>query len=135
MALKPEASVVAGVAVMGMVYGIHTVFHPPVADIQALPAGNADVADTEKKATWLSVGVVSAVSLLAKDPTIFILGSAATIAMALFTKHAVFSDTKTAMSNLGQKATSAVSANDLSEGPQMTTQDYSMFASSEFVSS
>jgi hypothetical protein len=135
MALKPEASVVAGVAVMAMVYGIHTVFHPTVADIQALPAGNADGVDSEKKATWLSIGVVSGVSLLSKDPTVFVLGSIATVGMAFFTRHAAFTDTKTAMSSLGQKAQSAVSANDLSEGPQMTTQDYQMFGASEFVSS
>jgi len=135
MALKPEGSVMAGLAVAGMVYGIHTAFHPSVADIQGIPAGNADVAAGEKKATWMSVGIVSGVSLLAKDPTIFILGSAATVAMAFFTRHATFTETKTAMSNLGQKATSAVSGNDLNDGPQMTVADYSMFGSSEFVSS
>jgi len=107
MALKPEASVMAGLAIAGLVWGIHSAFHPPVADIQGLPAGNADVASSEKKATALSVGIVSGVSLLAKDPTIFILGSAATIAAAFFTRHATFTETKTAMSNLGQKATSA----------------------------
>lgn len=135
MALKPEASVMAGLATAGIVYGIHTVMHPTVADIQGLPAGNSDVDASEKKATWLSVITVSAVSLLARDPGIFIIGSGATIAMAFLSRHATWTESKSSMMNLGQKATSAVSANDLSSGPQMTTQDYTMFGQSEFVSS
>lgn len=136
MALKPEGSVLGGLAVAGVVYSVHAVMHPTVADIQGLPAGNKDVDDAEKKATWLSVGIVSGVSLLARDPGIFIIGSAATVAMAFLARHATWTESKSAMMNLGQKATSAVSANDLSEGPQMTTQDYQMFAAqSEFVSS
>lgn len=136
MALKPEASVMAGLATAGLVYGIHTAMHPTVADIQGLPSGNADIDSSEKKATWTSAAVVSGVSLLAKDPTIFIIGSVATIIMAFTTRHAGWTDSKTSMMNLGQKATSAVSANDLSDGPQMTTQDVHMFQSqSEFTSS
>jgi len=134
MALKPEASVMSGLAVAGLVYGIHANFTPPVADIQGLPAGNKDVDRSERQATWLSVGVVSGVSLLAKDPTIFVIGSAMTVAMAFMTRHAVWTETKSAISDLvpGQSATGA---NELSTGPEMETRDYSMFSHSEFVSS
>lgn len=133
MALKPEASVMSGLAVAALVYGIHANFTPSVADIQGLPAGNKDVDVAERKATWVSAGVVSGVSLLAKDPTIFVMGSAMVFAMAFFTRQATWTDTKTGLiaPSPGQ---SAVSANDLAEGPSMQTKDYTMYAAAnDFV--
>jgi hypothetical protein len=132
MALKPEFSVMGGLAVAGVVYSIHSNFTPTMADMQGLPTGNADVDGAERKATWLSIGVVSSISLLAKDPTIFVIGSIATVAMAFFTRNAVWTDTKAALVN-ASPGQSAVSANDLAEGPQMTPRDYEMFQS-DFVS-
>jgi len=88
MALSPPASIGTGLAVVGVVYAIHSNFTPSMADMQGLPSGNQDVDAAERKATWLSAGVVSAISLLAKDPTIFVLGSAATVALAFFSRHA-----------------------------------------------
>jgi hypothetical protein len=133
--LKPEASIGVALGTCGLVYAIHSNFTPSLADMQGLPAGNADTDAAERKATWLSAGVVSAISLLAKDPTIFVLGAGATIALAWFSRHATWTESKAgpAIGNPGQ---SLVSANDTAAGPQMTTEDYTMFsASSQFVSS
>lgn len=133
--LKPSEAVGTGLAVCGIVYAIHANFTPTVADMKGLPAGNTDVDMSERKATWLSVGVVSAVSLLTKDPTVFVLGSAATIALAWFSRHATWTESAAGPA-IGVPGQSPVSANDLVTGPQMTTKDYSMFASqSEFVTS
>jgi hypothetical protein len=134
MALKPEVSIGTGLAVSAIVYAIHSNFTPSVADMQGLPAGNQDVDGAERKATWLSAGVVAGVSLLAKDPTIFVIGSVATIALSWFSRHATWTDTKSgpAVASPGQ---SVPSANDVATGPSMSTADYSMFASSQFVSS
>lgn len=135
MSLRPEVSIGTGLAVSAIVYAIHSNFTPTVADMQGLPAGNQDVDAAERKATWLSAGVVAGVSLIAKDPTIFVIGSAATIALAFLSRHATWTDSKSgpAVGNPGQ---SAVSANDLTTGPQMTTADYSMFAgTSQFIGS
>jgi hypothetical protein len=136
MALKPEASLGTGLAVAGVVYAIHSNFTPTTADIQSLPAGNADIDKSERSATWLSIGVVSGISLLAKDATIFIIGSAATVAMAFATRHANWQETATGLINPGP-AQGAASANDLSAGPQMTsTEAYTMYGGgSEFTSS
>jgi hypothetical protein len=134
MALRPEASIGTGLAVCAVVYAIHSNFTPTMADMQALPAGNADTDAAERKATWLSAGVVAGVSLLAKDPTIFVLGSAATIALAWFSRHATWTESKATPIAAGP-GVSVTSANDLATGPQMTTADYQMFAGSEFVSS
>jgi hypothetical protein len=134
--LKPEASIGTGLAVAAIVYAIHSNFTPTVADMQGLPAGNVDVDAAERKATWLSAGVVAGVSLLAKDPTIFVMGSVATIGLAWFSRHATWTDSKTGPNVSAGVGSSGVSPTAAStSGPQMTTADYTMFAGSEFVSS
>ena len=132
MALRPEASIGTGLAVSAIVYAIHSNFTPPVADLQSLPAGNSDTDNAERKATWLSAGVVAGVSLIAKDPTIFVMGSIATIALAWFSRHATWTESKAGPA-VGMPGQSLVSANDLATGPEMTTQNYQMFAQSEFL--
>jgi len=132
--LEPSASLTVGLATCAIVYAIHSNFTPSVADMQGLPAGNKDVDGAERKATWLSAGVVAGISLLAKDPTIFVLGSTAAVALAWTSRHATWTESKAgpAVGNPGQ---SLVSANDTATGPQMTTADYAMFAENQFVSS
>lgn len=88
MALKPEISVGAGLAVATLVYAIHSNATPPIADIRSLPEGNPDIARAEKGASWLAAGTVAGVSLIARDPVIFIVGGAMVIAMAWYTRHA-----------------------------------------------
>lgn len=134
MALAPEASVMSGLAVAGVVYAIHSNFTPSMADIQGLPAGNKDIDGAERAATWLSIGVVSGISLLAKDPTIFIMGSVATVAMAFFSRHATWTDSASSLTQQAPGVSQATSANDLAAGPQMSaTEAYSMFGQSDFV--
>jgi len=87
MALKPEFSVMGGLAVGAIVFAIHSNATPSQADIQALPAGTPDIDRAERNATYLSVGIVAGVSLIAKDPTIFVMGAVMTTAMALWTRH------------------------------------------------
>lgn len=127
MSLKPEASLMGGLAVATVVYAIHSNATPSLADMQALPVGTKDVDVSERRATWLSAGVVAGISLLARDPGIFVIGSAMTIAMAWTSRHALFTDSKTGPINAGP-GQSAASANDLAKGPEMTTQDVQMFA-------
>lgn len=125
----------AGLAVAGVVYAIHSNFTPSNADIQGLPSGNKDVDSSERQATILSIGIVSGISLLAKDPTIFVMGSFATVAMAFMTRHAVWTDSSSAPMAMAP-GQSAASANDLAAGPQMTaTEAYTMYQPSQFVGS
>ena len=136
--MKPEVSIGTGLAVAGIVYAIHSNFTPNMADMQGLPAGNTDIDASERKATWLSVGVVAGISLIAKDPTVFVIGSVAAVAMAFFTRHAVWTDTKAGPVTMTPGAV-ATSANDLATGPSMgdTTGFSNSYGSplSEFVSS
>lgn len=92
MALKPEFSVMGGLAVGAIVFAIHSQATPTQADIQALPAGTPDIDRAERKATILSAGVVSGISLIAGDPTIFVIGAVMTTAMALWTRHSNYSE-------------------------------------------
>lgn len=133
MSLKPEASVMAGLAVMGVVYGVHAKFTPNVADIKGLPAGNKDVDKSERQATAMSIGIVSAVSLLAKDPTIFVLGSIATVGLAFLTRHATWTESATGLlhPSPGQSAVSPDTV--AASAPQMTPADMTMFTHSDFV--
>jgi hypothetical protein len=135
MSLKPEASIGTGLAVAAVVYAIHSNFTPSVADMQGLPAGNVDVDAAERKATWMSAAVVAGISLIAKDATIFVIGSVAAVAISWTSRHAVWTDSK-AGPTMGAPGVSAVSANDVATGPAMTTSDYTMFqGASQFVSS
>lgn len=86
--LKPEISVPAGVATSMVVYSIFQQGTPSIADIRSLPPGNADVHRSERQASWISAGVVGAISLVAKDPVILWFGSIAIVGMAWWTRHA-----------------------------------------------
>lgn len=131
MALSDEYSLMGGLAVGTVVFAVHQSFTPSVSDIQGLPAGVDDIDRAEKKATWLSAGIVAGVSLLAKDPTIFVIGSAVTIAMAFTTHHANWLDGTTGQAAMTpSEVATAGSAN---TGPAPTeTEPYEMFSTDQF---
>lgn len=87
MALKPEFSIMGGLAVSAIVYAVHAQATPPQADIRALPQGTPDIESSERTASWISAGIVGGVSLIAKDPNIFIMGAVAIVGMAWWTRH------------------------------------------------
>lgn len=131
MALKPEASILGGLAVAALVFGIHQQATPSQVDLQASPAGAPELESATKAATWMSVVAVSGISLLARDPGIFIIGSAATVAMKLWTDHSVWQE-----SAVGRylSPAEAASAGTQSTGPApVETQPYEMFAESQFL--
>lgn len=87
MAIKPDTSLtIAGITGL-MVYGIFMVeVGPSVATVSnyATPHNTA-IKGGINSAAWTSAAVVAGVSLLAKDPTIFVVGGA--IAAALTWKY------------------------------------------------
>lgn len=127
MALKPEFSVMGGLAVGAIVFAIHSQATPTQADIQALPAGTPDIDAAERKATFLSAGVVAGVSLIAGDPTIFVMGALMTTAMALWTRHSNY------MESVGGKyltrSESAASGTTTTGPAPVTTESYVPFQS------
>lgn len=134
MSLKPEASLMGGLAVATLVYAIHSNATPTLADMQGLPTGTKDVDQSERRATIMSAGVVAGISLLARDPGIFVIGSVMTVAMAWASRHALWTDSKTGPINAGPgQSAAAASANELSQGPQMTTRDFEMFDANQYT--
>jgi hypothetical protein len=88
MALKPEMSVAAGLATAALVFGIYQNVTPTIADIRASQPHDDTIASTERMASWTAASAVAGISLISKDPTIFILGSAMIVAMSWMHRHA-----------------------------------------------
>lgn len=90
MALRAEVSIPVALGTAGLVYAIHTQATPPQTDIRMSTPGAADhdaVNRTRKQATWLGIGVVSAISLLARDATIAVVGGAMVIGLDWWTRY------------------------------------------------
>jgi hypothetical protein len=87
MALPKEYSVMGGVATAALVYGVYSASMPSAADARSMKP-NDDLQKSERTASWIAAGTVAGVSLLAKDPTIFIIGGAMVVAMAWMHRHA-----------------------------------------------
>lgn len=85
--LKPEVSIPVALATGVMVFAIFQNATPPYVDQRAAPANDPDLSKSNKMATWTAAGAVSVVSLIAKDPVVFMLGGAAVIVMSWWGKH------------------------------------------------
>src|SRR6185437_7671499 len=88
MALKPEGSLAASLAVMFLDYGIFQLNLPRTADVKAAQPHNTAVESSRKAAIWTSVSACAALSLLAKDPNIFIFGGGFAVALDWYYRHA-----------------------------------------------
>lgn len=128
--LKPEVSLPVAVAVGTMVYAIHSNATPPMIDLRSAPPNDANVEASRKVATWTSAAIVSFVSLITRDPNIFIIGGAMVVAMDFWTRHANAVDNETGKATVHESliaqgvATGAYAQDD-------TTPDY--FASEVYV--
>ena len=78
---KPEGSLTVGLAVGAMAYGIYNFSLPTGAIMNATQPQSLDIESARKKAAWSTVTIVSFVSLIAKDKTIFILGGLVIVAL------------------------------------------------------
>lgn len=101
--LKPEGSLTIGLATAAMVYASYTYALPSGAMMHATQPQDVNIEAARKKAAWTSVFLVSVVSLLAKDKTIFVIGGLAVIALDAHARVANSSspDTGKVVSNTG----------------------------------
>lgn len=88
MALKPEVSLTVAAATGALVYGIFQTELPSMADVNAAPAHNPHITRSVNVAGWTAAAAVAGVSLLAKDPTVFVVGGAFAAALTWRAKHA-----------------------------------------------
>jgi hypothetical protein len=90
--LKPEGSIVAGIAVSGAVYAIYQLDVGPVSSAQASDANHPVLEVSRKKAGYTSFILVSALTLITRDANVGILGFASIVAMEAHYRHAIMAD-------------------------------------------
>jgi hypothetical protein len=88
VSLKPEMSLGASFAVMALDYGIYQVGMPKTADIKSSAPHNQAIAGSLRAADWTAIGASAALSLLAKDPNIFIFGAGFAVILHFMYSHA-----------------------------------------------
>lgn len=93
--LKPEGSIVAGLAVAGSVYAIYQLDIGPVSQAQASDANHPALESSRKKAGYTSFLLVSGLLLLTRDANVGTLGYASIIAMEAHYRHAIMADPNT----------------------------------------
>lgn len=85
--LSKDQSILGALAIGTAVYGIYNLALPSIADARSAPSHDDNLASSERAATWATAGLVSVVSILAKDPTIFTTGGLMVIGMAWWHRH------------------------------------------------
>jgi hypothetical protein len=93
--LKPEGSLVAGIATGALVYGIYQMNLGNLATVHATSAGDGNARAARKKAAIEATSAVAAIALLAKDVNIFILGGGIAVLLDWHSRHAVESNPDT----------------------------------------
>jgi hypothetical protein len=86
--LKPEVSLPIAAATATIVFGIYQTHLPTVAETRVTNPGNPAIDSSRKTATWMAAAVVAGISLVAADPTIFIVGGAMVITLDVVHRHA-----------------------------------------------
>lgn len=87
--LKPEGSIVAGLAVMGLVYADYQLNVGSTVQVHMTDANHPAIETSRKKAGYTAFVLVAGIGLIARDANIIILGSATIIAMELNYRHAI----------------------------------------------
>jgi hypothetical protein len=86
--LKPDGSVVIGVATMVAMYTIYDRSLPDAATMHATTANDINIEAGRKKATYTAAGALSVITLLTKDVNVFILGGITLFALDFHARHA-----------------------------------------------
>jgi hypothetical protein len=88
MALKPEMSLAASLAVMALDFGIYQLNLPGTADVKSSAPHNQAIDSSRKAATWTAISACAALSVLAKDSNIFIFGGGFAVVLDYYYRHA-----------------------------------------------
>jgi len=95
--LKPEGSIVAGIATGILVYSIYDRALPDAATMHATDANDINIEAGRKKATLSAAGVLSAITLLTRDVNVFVLGGVVLFALDFHARHANASNPQTGL--------------------------------------
>ncbi len=86
--LSGENSIIMAAAAAGIVYAIFTQKIGPVADVHATGARDGNMGAAIRKAEWTSIISVAALTLLAQDLNVAIIGGGAVLLEQLSYRHA-----------------------------------------------
>lgn len=86
--MKAEASLGMGLAVGVLVWGIYQHALPPLVDHRVGDVGDANAGSAERAATWTAAAAVAGVSLIARDPTVFVVGGSMVVVLSFWHRHA-----------------------------------------------
>lgn len=75
-------------AVGAMVVGTYGIASPGIANVRVSEKGDQDLAKAERGAAWMSAAIVGGVSIIAREPLVFILGSGMIIGLSWWHRHA-----------------------------------------------
>jgi hypothetical protein len=93
--LKPEGSVVSGIATAGGVWAIYQMQVGPVSQAYASEANHNALESSRKKAGYMSFIFVSAITLLTRDSGVGLLGYGSIVANEVSYRHAIMADPNT----------------------------------------
>jgi len=114
--LDRKTSLAVGLATVAVVYGIYQIHMPTLVDARAADPGDANLSGSERSAAWTATAAVAGISLLAKDPTVFILGGSTVIALSWLHKHANMLDTQIGSAVMPQSRQTMEQANAMGAG-------------------
>lgn len=99
MALPSDKSLLVGLGLAAGVFAIHQNLTPSLADVRVADPEDRDVDSSERTATMIGSALVTAVALMARDATVFIIGETVVLAMSWTYKHANTVDPRTGTVN------------------------------------
>ncbi len=112
MGLKPDQSIIGGLALASVVYGVYSQATPTIADIRSVPPNDPDIASARKLAAFSTAAVVGAVSLIAQDKTMFIMGAGMIVMLDWWHRHANLVDPGTSRATAPMIASVSTQMND-----------------------
>jgi hypothetical protein len=86
--LKPEVSLPIVLATGAVVVGIFQVHVPTTAETRITPPNNSAIQKSRRQATILSLAIAGGLSLMAKDPSIFVVGGTIAVVLDTISRHA-----------------------------------------------
>ena len=95
--LRPDNSVVVGIATGVLMYAIYDRSLPDAATMHATTANDINIEAARKKATLTAAGVLSGITLLTRDVNVWILGAGVLFALDFHARHANASNPATGM--------------------------------------
>lgn len=93
--LKPENSIIAGIATIGLVYAIYQMNVGPLSQAHASDPNHPALETSRKKAGYTAFIAVAGITLIAKDANIGILGFLTIVAEEIQIRHAIMVEPNT----------------------------------------